>query len=96
MVTAVLREISKARIFKRQACFIGRTSILECEVTLQRPQPRQHVGFLQSDIFRNIASMAAALFLAICGDRIRELRRGVTLDLQGMSIRELAHAGHKY
>jgi Arc/MetJ-type ribon-helix-helix transcriptional regulator len=28
--------------------------------------------------------------------RIRELRRGVTLDLQGMSIRELAHAGHKY
>ncbi len=30
------------------------------------------------------------------GARIRELRKGVTLDLQGMSIRELAHIGHKY
>jgi Arc/MetJ-type ribon-helix-helix transcriptional regulator len=30
------------------------------------------------------------------GARIRELRKGVTLDLQGMSIRELAHSGHKY
>ena len=28
--------------------------------------------------------------------RIREIRSGVKLDLQGMSIRELAHAGHKY
>ena len=28
--------------------------------------------------------------------RIRELRRGVTFDLQGKSIRELAHSGHKY
>ncbi len=28
--------------------------------------------------------------------RIRELRKGVTLDLQGMSFRELAHAGRKY
>lgn len=28
--------------------------------------------------------------------RIRELRKGVTLDLQGMSLRELAHTGHKY
>lgn len=28
--------------------------------------------------------------------RIRELRKGVTLDLQGMSLRELAHIGHKY
>lgn len=28
--------------------------------------------------------------------RIRELRKGVTLDLQGMSIRELAHIGHKH
>jgi Arc/MetJ-type ribon-helix-helix transcriptional regulator len=30
------------------------------------------------------------------GARIREIRRGVTLDLRGMSIRELAHIGHKY
>jgi Arc/MetJ-type ribon-helix-helix transcriptional regulator len=29
-------------------------------------------------------------------DRIRDLRQGVNLDLQGMSIRELAHAGHRY
>ncbi len=28
--------------------------------------------------------------------RIRKLRKGVRLDLQGMSIRELAHSGHKY
>ena len=30
------------------------------------------------------------------GARIRELRKGVRLDLQGMSIRSLAHLGHKY
>lgn len=28
--------------------------------------------------------------------RIRGLRKGVWLDRQGMSIRELAHIGHKY
>lgn len=32
----------------------------------------------------------------IAGERIREIRKGVTLDLRGMSIRELAHIGHKY
>jgi len=32
----------------------------------------------------------------LAGARIRELRKGVTLDLQGMSIREFAHIGHKY
>ena len=32
----------------------------------------------------------------LAGDRIREIRKGVRLDLQGMSIRELAHIGHKY
>ena len=30
------------------------------------------------------------------GARIRELRRGVRLDRQGISIRDLAHLGHKY
>jgi len=30
------------------------------------------------------------------GARIRELRNGVKLELHGMSIRELAHIGHKY
>jgi Arc/MetJ-type ribon-helix-helix transcriptional regulator len=30
------------------------------------------------------------------GERIRQLRRGVTLDLCGMSFRELAHIGHKH
>jgi hypothetical protein len=29
-------------------------------------------------------------------ERIRELRKGVKLGLQGMSIREFAHLGHKY
>ncbi len=32
----------------------------------------------------------------LAGARIRELRKGVVLELQGMSIRELAHIGHKY
>ena len=32
----------------------------------------------------------------LAGQRIRELRKGVKLDLHGMSIRELAHLGHKY
>jgi Arc/MetJ-type ribon-helix-helix transcriptional regulator len=32
----------------------------------------------------------------LAGARIREIRKGVSLDLQGMSIRELAHVGHKY
>ena len=32
----------------------------------------------------------------LAGTRIRELRKGVTLDLQGMSFREFAHLGHKY
>ncbi len=32
----------------------------------------------------------------LAGARMREIRRGVRLGLQGMSIRELAHAGHKY
>jgi len=30
------------------------------------------------------------------GARIRELRKGVRLDRGGVSIRELAHLGHKY
>jgi Arc/MetJ-type ribon-helix-helix transcriptional regulator len=32
----------------------------------------------------------------LAGERIRELRKGVRLDLKGMSIRQLAHDGHKY
>ncbi len=32
----------------------------------------------------------------LAGERIRELRKGVRLDLKGMSIREFAHVGHKY
>jgi hypothetical protein len=30
----------------------------------------------------------------LAGQRIRELRKGVRLDLEGESIRELAHGGH--
>jgi hypothetical protein len=30
------------------------------------------------------------------GARIRDARKGVRLDLCGMSIRDLAHIGHKY
>jgi hypothetical protein len=32
----------------------------------------------------------------VAGERIREIRKGVKLNLRGMSIRELAHIGHKY
>ncbi len=32
----------------------------------------------------------------LAGSRIREIRKGVRLDLKGMSFRELAHIGHKY
>jgi Arc/MetJ-type ribon-helix-helix transcriptional regulator len=32
----------------------------------------------------------------VAGERIREIRKGVMLDLRGMSIRELAHIGHRY
>ena len=32
----------------------------------------------------------------LAGERIRELRKGVHLELNGKSIRELAHTGHKY
>ena len=32
----------------------------------------------------------------LAGARIREIRKSVQLDLKGMSIRELAHIGHKY
>jgi hypothetical protein len=32
----------------------------------------------------------------LAGERIRELRKGVKLDLRGRSIRELAHTGHRY
>jgi len=32
----------------------------------------------------------------LAGERIRELRKGVRLDLKGESLRELAHVGHKY
>ena len=45
--------------------------------------PRQEIGF---DTERARAGVA----------RIRELRKGVRLDLQGMSLREFAHIGHRY
>lgn len=32
----------------------------------------------------------------LAGARIRELRKGVRLELKGTSIRELAHIGHRY
>ena len=32
----------------------------------------------------------------IAAGRIREIRKGVRLNRQGETIRELAHAGHKY
>jgi hypothetical protein len=69
MITAAVREIWNARILERRPPFIGRASIIECEGTLQRTQLRQHAGSLQGDLFRNIASVTTALFLAICGDR---------------------------
>lgn len=45
--------------------------------------PRQESGF-----DKEVARAAVA--------RIRELRKGVRLGLQGMSLREFAHIGHRY
>jgi len=45
--------------------------------------PHQEIGFDKE------AAQAAVA-------RIRELRKGVRLDLGGMSLREFAHIGHKY
>ena len=42
----------------------------------------------KSGFDREKARLAAA--------RMRELRKGVTLDLRGTSFRELAHIGHKH
>ena len=69
MVTAALREMLNARMFERRPPFIGRASIIEYEGTLKRSQLRLHADFLQGGLFRNIASVTTALFLAICGDR---------------------------
>ncbi len=44
--------------------------------------------YAETEFDRDRASAAVA--------RIRELRKGVTLGLRGMSIREFAHIGHKY
>jgi len=37
--------------------------MIECEYALPRTQLRQHANSLLGDIFRNIASVTAALFL---------------------------------
>ena len=69
MVTATLREILNARKFEGQPPLIDRASIIECDEALLRAQLRQHADSLQGDLFKNIASAATDLFLAICGDR---------------------------
>lgn len=69
MVIATSREMLNARIFERRLPFIGRTSIIERDDTLQGTQLRQHADSLKGNLFRNIASVMTALLLAICGDR---------------------------
>jgi len=69
MVIAALREMLNARVFERQPRFIGRASIIECDGTLQTSQLRQHADSSHGDLFRSIASVTAALFLTVCGDR---------------------------
>lgn len=58
-------------------------------------------GFLKAhDIMIDPGSFVRSAFDAekarAAGVRIRALRKGVRLDRQGMSIRDLAHLGHKY
>jgi hypothetical protein len=69
MRTSAVREIWNTRKFERRPTLIGRTSIIECDGTFKRTQLHQQAGSLQGNLFRNIASVTTALFVAICGDR---------------------------
>ena len=80
------------------------------QITLRPDQERMireaiHAGFIRSvDEFIDSAIGALPQGEApfdedkarLAGARIREIRKGVRLDLQGMSIREFAHIGHRY
>jgi Arc/MetJ-type ribon-helix-helix transcriptional regulator len=59
------------------------TSVDEFIETAIQALPRRGAGFDPEKASR-------------AGKRIREIRQGVKLDLEGMSLREFAHLGHKY
>ncbi len=63
--------------------WLGKLAGEETRVGARKDVEREHSGF-DAEKARQ------------AGARIRELRKGVRLDLRGMSIRELAHLGHKY
>lgn len=96
-----------AEISSNQAIIDGEGSV---SITLTQEQQKVIEQAIQAGLVRSvdefIHSAVGALSsrnggfdktkAQLAGERIRELRKGVTLDLKGMSIRELAHTGHKY
>ncbi len=80
-------------------------------ITLKPDQERASQDAIRSGLVRSVDEFIEAAIEALphpegggfdpeqarrAGERIREIRRGAKLDRQGMSIRELAHIGHKY
>jgi Arc/MetJ-type ribon-helix-helix transcriptional regulator len=79
------------------------------QITLNPDQEMAIQTAIQTGLIRSVDEFIAAAVESLprrdagfdkdkarsAGARIREIRKGVRLDLQGMSIRELAHAGHK-
>jgi Arc/MetJ-type ribon-helix-helix transcriptional regulator len=79
-------------------------------ITLTPAQERAIQDAIQAGLVRSVDEFIAAAIGALphreggfdkekaraAGARIREIRKGVRLDLKGMSIREFAHIGHKY
>jgi len=80
------------------------------QITLRPDQERAIQEAIQAGLLRSVDEFVDSAIAALAhrdvgfdkdnarlaGARIREIREGVKLDLQGMSIRELAHIGHKY
>ncbi len=79
-------------------------------ITLTPEQERAIQGAIQAGLVRSVDEFIVAAIEALphrvsgfdkeaaqaAVARIRELRKGVRLDLQGMSLREFAHIGHRY
>ena len=68
-------------------------------ITLTPNQEKAIQDAIQAGLVRSVDEFIDTAIEALprrAGARIRELRRGVRLERGGMSIRELAHIGHKY
>lgn len=79
-------------------------------ITLSHNQERAIQDAIRAGLFESVDEFVESAIRALphrernfdpeearrAGARIRELRRGVSLDRRGLSIREMAHIGHKY